>query len=344
MRNLLFASLAFTLALIMPAHATDFSRAFNKVKLATVVIYTKESIKQITEQGLQTSSSQGLGSGIVISKQGDILTASHVVNVADDIMVQFADGKTYPARVISSLSYADIAMLRLLELPENLHTVRLGNSDKLKIGQELFVVGAPYGLHFTFTAGHFSARRDQQDTITGEALEFLQTDAPINQGNSGGPLLDRSGKLMGIVSHIQSQSGGNEGLGFAASINMVKSLLIDRPPIWIGADVLPLKDEYAKALNVSADEGFLVQRVAKNSWASEAGLLGGTIPIVVEESTVLLGGDIVVSIGGHIIYSTMEGMKRVRAYMENVPSGQNIEMTVLRGGELIDIEAPKPAF
>jgi serine protease Do len=325
-------------------NATDFSRSVDKVSAATVVIYTKESMEQITDAGLKTTSSQGLGSGVVISTEGDILTASHVVNIADDIMVQFSDGETYPARVISSVSYADIAMIRLLEKPKKLHTVKLGNSDKLKTGQELFVIGAPYGLQFSFTAGHFSGRRITEDPITKESLEFLQTDAPINQGNSGGPLFDKSGRLMGIVSHIQSQSGGNEGLGFAASINMVKSLLIERPPIWIGADVLPLEGESAKALNIAEDEGFLVQRVAANSWAEKAGLRGGTIPVTVDDHGLLLGGDIVIAIGGHAVYSTQAGLNRVRTYMEGVPEGENIKMTIIRGGERIEIKAPKPVF
>lgn len=336
--------LALLLCLATPLYATDFSRTFDKVRKGTVVLYTQESVKRLTDDGLLTSSSQGLGSGVVINESGDILTASHVVNVADDIMVQFANGEAYPARVISAVTYADIAMIRLLKKPEKLYPVKLGDSDKLKPGQELFVVGAPYGLRFTFTAGHFSSRRDRESPFTGEAMEFLQTDAPINQGNSGGPLLDKSGKLMGIVSHIQSQSGGNEGLGFAASINMVKDQLIERPPLWIGADVIPLQNEYAKALNVQADEGFLVQRVAKNSWASEAGLQGGTIPILVDNQPVLLGGDVVVAIGGHSVYATKEGMIRIRDYAEGIAPGETIEMTVLRGGELVTISAPKPVL
>lgn len=338
------AIFAVSLLFTASAVATDFSRTFSRVEAATVVIHTRESMQQITDQGLQTTSAQGLGSGVVISTEGDILTASHVVNIADDIVVQFPNGENYEARVISAVTTADIAMLRLLEPPPKLPTVKLGNSDKLKIGEELFVIGAPYGLHFTFTTGHFSGRRTHVDPITAEQLEFLQTDASINQGNSGGPLFDKSGKLMGIVSHIKSISGGNEGLGFAASINMVKSLLIERPPVWIGVDVLPLQGEYAKALNVDEDEGFLVLRVAKNSWADKAGLRGGSIPISVDGSPLLLGGDIVTAVGGHNVYSTQEGMTRIRDYMEGVPAGRNIRMTILRGGETLEIKAPKPKF
>jgi serine protease Do len=340
----------FTLVLILVcacaghSYATDFSRLFDKASDATVVIHTKASLSRLTEQGIKTDSAKGLGSGVLISKQGDILTAAHVVSMADDIVVQLHNGESYPARVVSLVGYADIAMLRLVDVPDKLHTVHLGDSGAMRTGEEVFVIGAPYGLEYTLTAGHFSGLRKNTSEITGETLEFLQTDAPINRGNSGGPLFNSTGQLVGIVSHIQTQSGGNQGLGFAASIDMIKSLLIERPPIWIGADVLPLKGEYAKALNLAEDEGFLVQHVTGNSWAEQAGLLGGTIEVNLGGHAVLLGGDIIQSIGGSHVYSTIAGMKRIRAYMQQVPAGQDIEMTVLRGGETLAIKAPKPVF
>lgn len=338
------AILALGLSLSTQGFATDLSNVFQRVKLATVVIHTRESLKKTTAKGLVTTSSQGLGSGVVINPQGDILTAAHVVNLADDVVVQFANGKTYDAQVVSSMPMADIALLRLNDVPEDLKHVRLGDSDKLRPGNEVFVVGAPYGFNFTLSAGHYSGMRKMDDSVTEEPLEFLQTDAAINKGNSGGPMFTKNGRLVGIVSHIQSTSGGSEGLGFAASINMTHRLLLDRPPLWIGADYIPLDGPYAKALNVLEDEGFLVQRVAKGSWGDTAGLRGGTIPIKVEDMELLIGGDIILSVGGNNVYFSRAGMNRIVSYLDGILPGEEIEMAVLREGRVVMLKAPKPNF
>lgn len=340
----LIVALFTTVALLMgnTVYASDFSNVFQRVKKSTVVIHTRESMKKTTARGLVTTSSRGLGSGVVINNDGDILTAAHVVNLADQVLVQFDDGKTYEARVTSSYPMADIALLRLTERPEKLNFAQMGDSDRLRPGNEVFVVGAPYGFEFTLTAGHFSGRRIFDESITEEPLEFLQTDASINKGNSGGPMFTKNGRLVGIVSHIQSASGGSEGLGFAASIKMINQLLLERPPLWIGADFIPLDGIYAKAMNVPEDEGYLVQRVAKGSWAEKAGLRGGTITIKTEGQELLIGGDIILRVGGHNVYYSRAGMRRITEHLDSILPGQEIQITVLRGGRQIVLRAPKP--
>ncbi|MEH6550844.1 MAG: trypsin-like peptidase domain-containing protein [Pseudomonadales bacterium] len=323
-------------------YAADYSKIFKKVSPAVVAIYTTASQQYATENGIKATSNQGLGSGVLIDKEGHILTASHVVHLADKIRVQFPDGKDYPADVISTVPYADLALIKLTTLPDELSPARLGDSDKLEIGNELFLIGAPYGLNFSLSIGHFSGRRTSINPLTEKELEFLQTDAAVNKGNSGGPLFNQNGEVVGIISHIKSQSGGNEGLGFAASISMIQRLLLNSPSIWIGIEYIPLDGEFAAAMNVAADQGFLIQQVAKGSVGDALGLRGGTIPAIVMKEPVLLGGDVIIAVGGDTLYFTPEGMKRLTGYIDGVAKGDPLEFTVLRGGKELLLTTLKP--
>ena len=300
------------MALSAPVFAKDYSALFERLSPAVVTIHTKQTTVTRNAQSVSTG---GLGTGVVIAKDGTILTASHVVNKANTVWVELKDGSTHSASVLSSIPAADLAIIKINSPPKDLVVVKPGNSDRTKIGSDVFVIGAPYGLKHTFTAGNLSGRRTMEQVYLGDDLEFLQTDAPINQGNSGGPLFSGKGELIGIVSHIKSKSGGNEGLGFAASINMADRLILNQPPIWFGLEFLTLNRSSLEMLNVSGYEmGLLVQSVAKGSIGAGFGVRAGSFPITIQDQRAHLGGDIIVEVGGGKFGRSRESLARIKNY------------------------------
>jgi len=148
-------------------------------------------------------SSAGLASGVLISDNGKVLTAAHVVQAVDKVFVEFADGQIVTARVISSATNADVALLQLDSVPQGVSPAKLGDSDQVEVGDEVLVVGAPYGLSLTLTVGHVSGREVSKSSLASlSAREVFLTDAAINRGNSGSPLFNRQGEVIGIVSNI----------------------------------------------------------------------------------------------------------------------------------------------
>ncbi|PCJ39227.1 MAG: trypsin [Moraxellaceae bacterium] len=337
----LFLALVF-LYLASSTQAKDFSKVFIKVDPSVVVITTTETGQRLTKNGMKSVKSQGMGSGVIISAAGLIMTASHVVHSADEVMVQTANGNSYKARVISSSVGADVALIQLLDPPAKLPFIKPWDSDKVAIGEEVFVIGSPYGIEHTLTVGHLSGRRSSTGKDALIDVEFLQTDAAVNQGNSGGPMFNSKGKLIGIVSHIRTQSGGNEGLGFAASINMAKRILLEQSPLWLGIEFVLLKKQLIKALNVPYTEGLLVQRVAKGSFGDDLQVQAGSIPITFGNEQIVLGGDVIVEVGGNTVYVNRKGIKRTTDYLNGVASGEKIEITVFRAGKKLMLSATKP--
>ena len=190
---------------------------FERVNSSVVEIATQE--REIAPQGgNQFISVAGLGSGVLISEDGLILTAAHVIQAADTIKVRFLNGEIVEADVLASEPSADVALVQVKKVPEDLHVAELADSDEVEVGDKVFVIGAPLGVSHTLTVGHLSARR-APNSLAGSMLstELLQTDAAINPGNSGGPMFNMEGQVIGIVSHIISLSGGAEGLGFGAA-------------------------------------------------------------------------------------------------------------------------------
>lgn len=336
--------LLFTIAFCyLPASslATDFTKLYKKVNASVVLIKTNQYVEKVTEKGVVQSQLGGLGSGVLVG-DGIILTAAHVVHIADRINVETLDGKTYAAKTVSSIPMADLALIELIDPSKNLTIAKIGDSDAIDIGAEVFVVGAPYGLSQTLTVGHFSGRRNNDDPKELIKTEFLQTDAPINRGNSGGPMFNKKGEVIGIVSHIRSSSGGSEGLGFAASINMAKRLFLDNPPVWSGMEFVPMSETLADAINAPFPNGILVQQVAYGSLADSFGIQAGRIPAVITGKKVLLGGDVIIALGGQGVSVTPDGLQRARRYMNSLKEGQLIEMTVYRDGKQVQLTANKP--
>lgn len=313
--------------------ATSYAKIFKKVDPSVVVIHTQERVVVQGTTGFLQKTAGGLGSGVVISKDGLIITAAHVVQVSDKVYIEFTDGKKYPAHVISSSAIADVSLVKLELLPDKLSVAKLGDSDKIEIGDEVFVIGAPYGIGHTLTTGYLSGRRMESilDSQLG-LVEFLQTDAAINRGNSGGPLFNRAGEVVGIVSHIKSGSGGSEGLGFATSVNVARKLLLEDKTVWTGLEIFPLEGKLAAALNVSGG-GMLVQRVARNSLGDFLGLQAGSIPVTIGNRKILIGGDVILSLNG-IKLNKIEDALKVRDNLIKLPYGSRIDMKVLRAGEV----------
>ena len=210
---------------ICQLQAQDLSELYKKVLPSVVKIYTKENINYPSIGYVATSG--GLGSGVLIDEEGIILTASHVVQMANSIIVEFDNGEQVPANVISSVTAADVALLKLAWKVKN-PVIKLGDSDKMDVGNEIMMVGAPFGLDFSMSMGYISGRRVMKKFTNGtKFIEFFQTDAAINPGNSGGPMFNMKGEVIGIASYILSKSGGFEGLGFAATSNICQTLLLD---------------------------------------------------------------------------------------------------------------------
>lgn len=322
-----------TLSFYSCASPLDFSTIYQQVNQSVVVVQTETSrkIARSAEESVETSQ-RGIGTGVIISDDGKILTAAHVIQSADKITVDLVNGDSYPARVLSSSKMTDLAMIQLIGPDDDLPVASLGDSDQLRIGEPIFVIGTPYGSEQTLTTGILSARRQITLPILNEEVEFLQTDAAINQGNSGGPVFNMQGQVIGIVSYIKSQSGGNEGLGFAVSINVAKQRIINKPPFWAGMDVVPLEGNLARALNVPHADGLLVQDVANGSIAQRMGLRGGSIPMELGGETILLGGDIIIRINDKRLAFDESGVTAIFTLLQGLQPGDRLSMLVIREG------------
>jgi serine protease Do len=314
------------------ATAQSLSEIFKRVNPAVVVVHTQErDIPDLPD--VQPVSVAGLGSGVLVSRDGQILTAAHVVQTADAIVVEFMTGEFLKARVVSSEPSADVALLQLERAPTAPLAARLGDSDAVQVGDQVFVVGAPLGNSHSLTVGHISARRNPDDPVgRASSAEFFQTDAAINPGDSGGPMFNMAGEVIGIVSHILSTSGGSEGLGFAVTSNITRRLLLEEKSFWSGISGYLISGDLARVLNLPPPgAGFLVQRIASGSPADRIGLRAGTVRATIGEDDLIVGGDIILEVEG-ISLAGPEGYVLVRRRVRNLPPGEPITITILRAG------------
>src|SRR6266446_2487791 len=325
----LLGAILLTCVLTSVGGAQRLRDTFRRVKDTVVVVRTE-----------QRGEDPALGSGVVISADGKVLTAAHVVQTADKISVQFADNQTSPARVIASSVLADVALIQLTEVPANAMFAKLGNSDEAEVGDEILVVGAPFGLSYTLTVGHISGRHlpGMKMGIMGRmaTMEFFQTDAAINMGNSGGPMFNLNGEVIGIVSSILSRSGGFEGVGFAATSRIAQRLLLERNSFWSGLEGVLIDGPFAKALNLPQAAGFLVQRVAEGSPSWRQGIRAGTLRVSVEGTDVLIGGDIILEVN-NIPFVDEDAFDRMSASLNNLKPGDKLTSKVMRAGQVIEL-------
>jgi len=321
-----------------PAAAASISEVYKQVRDSVVVLETSEHALGGSQGNRQLVQVGNLGSGVLVDSSGLILTAAHVVQAAEEIKVHFADGREMSGSVWSSAPEADLAVVKLSEPPAGAVVAKLGDSDNVEVGDEVFIVGAPLGISYTLTVGHISARRRVNELWGGfSKAEMFQTDAAIGHGNSGGPMFDLHGDVIGIVSSMISESGGYEGLGFVVTSNMARQLVLEGHAVWTGIEGYLLEGPMAAILNVPQPLGLLVQRVAAGSPAARIGLRGGTIPMRIQGEEILIGGDVILAVEG-IVAEDEESFARIVDLVRSLKPGQEITVTVLRDGQTTAIK------
>ena len=316
-----------------PASAETLGEVYRRVNPAVVVIRARG--EELTEDGMARF--REIGSGVLISPDGKIATAAHVVHTMNEIMVEFLGEDPVPARVIASEPRADISIIQAEVVPRDAVVAPLTDSDPIRVGDSVFIVGAPYGLSHSLSQGVVSARWEP-DSVTKDfpLAEFFQTDAVINTGNSGGPMFARSGDLIGIVSHNISKSGGSEGLGFVVTANTVRKLLIERNRRFYGLDTVLLTGEMAEAFKLPQAGGFLVKQVVQGSLADQIGLRGGNRMGLVDGKPVPVGGDIILSVQGIPTTSNQE-LGKVLKSLEGIKPGDDLRVSVLREEKVLEL-------
>ncbi len=282
----------------------------------------------------------GISSGVIISKDGLVLTAAHVVQTADEIRVSFDPTDRIKAEVVRSIPAADIALLKLEYVPPDLKPAKLADSDKTRVGEPIFIIGAPLGISQTLTVGHVSARREPDSLANGISFaELFQTDAAINQGNSGGPMFNLRGEVVGVVSHMISLSGSYEGLGFAVTSNAARELLMKPGAVWSGLRMQPISGRLAELFNLPQAHGLLVERIARGSAGARLGLREGTTKARIAELELIIGGDIILEILG-VQFAGRDSLELIRQRLAALKQGQPFTMKVLRGGVVKTLSAP----
>ncbi len=324
-------SLLFSLAM----SAQDVSALYEQIIPSVVQIFVDQTIVEPIGNRRVTLGS-GLGSGVLIdADEGLVLTAAHVVQTSSNIRVEFPDGAEFLGTTLYSSQQADVALIKLAAVPTGKRAIPLGDSDAMSIGAEVLVIGAPRGLSNSLSVGHISGRRVKNKFSNGvKYVEFFQTDASINQGNSGGPMINMQGEIVGITSFILSQSGGFEGIGFAATSNVCRKLLLEWKEPWTGIEGHMLKDHEAWIFNLPVKAGLLVQKVAPDSPADLLGLKGGFLPSKLGETDVILGGDIILQVNG----ITFENEDNIERIIEREVHADQVELDILRGGDIIQLK------
>jgi serine protease Do len=321
------------------AYAQQLRDSFRRVKPSVVVVHSSDK-KQADSSRPGDVEDSGLGSGVLISPDGKILTAAHVVEGEDHLVVEFANDEWVPAKVVSSSPIADVALLQCDRVPKGATPAKLGDSDKVETGDDIFIVGAPYGLSYTLTVGRISARRpDKSRSGLMSSVEFLQTDATVNPGNSGSPVFNKDEEVIGIVSSIISDTEEFKGVGFAATVNSARARLLDSDTRQGNIEGLMVIGALARALNVPQTAGYLVTTVAKGSLAERLGLKGGELTAVIDNQEVLLGGDIILEIDGHPVDGSRDTYRSILARITISESHAPVRCKVLRGGRVVELSA-----
>ncbi|HWY44924.1 MAG TPA: trypsin-like peptidase domain-containing protein [Candidatus Sulfotelmatobacter sp.] len=283
---------------------------------------------------------EGAGSGFIIDVKGYILTNNHVVEGAQSIEVVLSDQSRYPAKVIGSDPRNDVALIKIEPKNKPLVALPLGDSTSIQVGQKVLAIGNPFGFQSTLTTGVVSAiGRTVQTSQTTFIDEAIQTDAAINRGNSGGPLINSHGQVIGINSAIYTPSGTTAGIGFAIPINTAKRIAHDLMTdgrvhqAFLGVDSYAVGGGLAEALDLPVQEGLLVQTVSRGGPAAQAGLHGGDRIAQLGMRRFYAGGDVIVAIDGQKIATQLD----VNLVLNRKRPGDSVTVTVYRGGKKLDI-------
>ncbi len=281
-------------------HAT---RIYKQVVAATVFLSSSYTAG--------TARASSIGSGFIVDNAGTILTNAHVVDGAHTVMAKLYDGQRVKVDVIGIDRYSDIAVLKLKGFTGKLPTLRLGSSERLRIGQRTLVIGNPYGLGFGLSSGILSGIDRLPPTLNfaEPRVPLLQTTAPLNPGDSGGPLLNSEGRVIGVTTSILA---GTQNIGFAIPIDVVKEVFAElkangkvvRP--WMGVAGKLVTEEIRDLFVLPLSDGLLVEEVIPGSPAAEAGLRAGAIDVVVAGEPWMMGGDLIVSVQDHALHSIQD--------------------------------------
>jgi len=333
MKRLLPAVLgAAVLQVVLPlAHAQNLNELFSKVNPSVVVIRAKG--RDVSNVGITRFSETG--SGVLVTADGKVMTAAHVVNAMDEITVEAVGGQQVIARVVASEPGADLSLLQLDRVPAEMKPSPMADSRTVRVGDQVMIIGAPYGLSHSMSVGWISARWPPNTVYKSMPLaEFFQTTATINTGNSGGPMFNMAGEVIGIVSHNISKSGGSEGLGFVVTIDTAKKLLLERKSFWSGIDGTMLTGDLAAIFNLPEPAGFLVKTVAQGSVGWDMGLLGGDKIATIGGQQIAVGGDVILSVDDMPVGSD-DNIEKIRNRLSAEPSGTPFKMKVLRAGKIV---------
>jgi S1-C subfamily serine protease len=279
---------------------------------------------------------EALGSGFVIDKAGHIVTNYHVIEGAQKVQVSFSQNDQIDAKVVGTDPSTDLAVLQIDAHSRSLTPLPLGNSDAVEVGDPVVAIGNPFGFARTATAGIVSAVQRSIEAPNGVGIgHAIQTDAAINHGNSGGPLIDARGAVIGVNSRISTGntgSEGNVGIGFAVPVNTVKTVAAQlihggkaQHP-YLGVEAWPITDELVRLFNLPVERGLLVQDVKSGSGAEKAGIKAGDTPVVVEGDTYQLGGDIIVGADGTPVTSVAQ----LRDVIARKKPGDKLKLEIYR--------------
>jgi putative serine protease PepD len=286
---------------------------------------------------------EGAGSGFVIDAAGHILTDYHVIAGASSIEVVLGDRERFPARLVGGDERNDIALLQIKPGNHKLTPLVLGDATKLQVGQKVLAIGNPFGFQSTLVTGVVSALGRTVRTGPNTFIEdAIQTDAPINRGNSGGPMLDTMGRVVGINTAIYSPSGtsGITGIGFAIPINTARRVVNDllqygrvRRAVLGISRALTLWPGLAEALRLPVQRGLLIEEVAEGSPAARAGIRGGKRMVIVGLQQMLIGGDVLVAVNGQKV----EGQMDLALALNQKRPGDKVTLTIYRGTQKMEV-------
>ena len=289
-----------------------------------------------------TETQQALGSGFVIDKAGHIITNDHVVEGAKSVEVSFSDNESMKAHVVGKDPATDVAVLQVDAHSRALTPLQLGDSDTVQVGDSVVAIGNPLGEDRSITSGIVSALQRQIISPNGFSIgDVIQTDAALNHGNSGGPLLDASGRVIGVNSQIQTASGGdgNIGIGFAIQIDTVKDVaaqLIKHGSVehaFLGIQAVPVTPNIARLFHLPAARGLLVSKVCKGTGAAAAGVKQATDDVTVAGETWPLGGDLILKADGVSVPST----DRLRGVVASKKPGDSVQLELYRNATRMNV-------
>jgi S1-C subfamily serine protease len=330
----------------LPAPSTVPIRRVPPSAFDPAALYAARSNGVVTIYANLGADGSAQGSGFVVDGDGLILTNAHVItNVAESrtvrgasaVYVEFSDGDRVRAEIVGWDLFSDVGVVRVSRSDHGLSPVPLGNSAQVVVGEPVAAIGSPFGQQTSLSVGVVSATGRSIDSLTSgfAVANAIQVDAPINRGNSGGPLFDAAGRVIGINAQIESTSGTNEGVGFAIPINVARrslDQLVRTGKVryaYIGIRTQDVTPGISRAFKLGARRGALVTRVDDGTPAARAGLRGGTRTEVYNGLDVTLGGDVIVAIGAAPVLGTDDVSRIVST--ELLP-GQTVTFTVLRGG------------